>query len=780
MRSATLRHSVNRLTQTSNLLIIRGFCAAENDIEWRQAQIPMKTKNAKILLTKKGFHRRRKVQVNGGQNADKGPSSVKDQRVQQNRADEKIKPLFLHLSNLLACYQGTLLGEIDQQQVHLIKQKHEDGVDVIPEVFDQAEHLHVLCKDGSNAEIDWPRIIDTEIIYQDICRSMQQIIGRTTSLEVSQAHVAERLLRIFLDIRADRANLVYRLKPKDKPKSIISLAKSCFFPSSSQEKEEIKITAHEDSSFAPLERHVDDIISAVFNVLPSDTTDVSVLSQRADRLISMLDLYSGGTPSVNSMLCVLRAQSAVGTIKRADEAQRLWRRTSSDLPSPQLFYQVLRAYEFASTREKDFKLQSKCIHEIEKLVLEEWGDAEINNSSKGKSFSIAVRAMSGLSVQLLPDSCERAENLAIKHLGEQSFAKMFVNPDETSFKEMEMISITDMHLVRSLLNLYSSYPDSRRLEQGMQLLRFLELQHEMRQKGGKKIGRGRKDNPILVSSFTDSQWLSTYRSMIIGIRNYTFSPNRKKEDKSPDSLQNINLATYAHGLLDRMDAVSISPDSDIFVRLLKIWRRVRSKKSGEFAEDILTKMQLREACNPSVHVTEDVYRSVLWCWYEAALAGHPEAVKRANYLLRSMEVQSGIQEVQTVDSSSQMEVDIQSAVYKTEVRPTIQTYNHVIAICGQVRSGRDKEEVVNIALDLHQRILDAGLEPTKKTYLALFKCLKTHLDKDSPLRISAGEEILRLANGNKELLVPTVIKALKDLDSSLHKQYLNSVEKALS
>merc|ERR1712150_102517 len=138
---------------------------------------------------------------------------------------------------------------------------------------------------------------------------------------------------------------------------------------------------------------------------------------------------------------------------------------------------------------------------------------------------------------------------------------------------MEMMSLNDLQLVRNLAELYSKYPDSRRLEQGMQLLRFLELQHELRKSGEKKIRRVRKGNKALAASLSDAQWLATYRSMIIGIHNYTFSPNRKEKDKTPDSQQNVNLAKYAHGLLDRMEAVSVSPDSDILVRLLKIWRR---------------------------------------------------------------------------------------------------------------------------------------------------------------------------------------------------------------
>lgn len=760
--------------QFSNLLVVRGF-ASERNIIRHDADRLTEAENGRILRYRSDFTRRNKLRANGEKNTDKKHGLEKDQRVPQDQFDEKLQPLFLHLSNLLASYQKIILKDFDQRQINAIKQKHGDGLNVIPDVLDQAERFHALCTQKSNVDMSWSKILESEILFKDLCRAMQKSIDRTISLRDSQGYVAEKLFRIFLDIRGNRAILVSRFKPKDQPKSFLSLAKSWLFNSSSEEDQNIRITAHEDASFAPLKRHVDDIMGVVSNDVPQDTNDVSVLEQHADRLTSILDLYSEDTPSVKSMMCVLRAQMNVGNLERADEAQRIWRRIASDLPSAQLFHQVLRAYEFASTREDDPKARANCIHEIERLVLEEWRDTEINNSSKGKSFSIAIKAMSGVGVEILPDSCERAENLAIKYLGVKSFAKLFINPDESSIQGMEMMSLTDLQLVRNIAELYSKYPDSRRLEQGMQLLRFLELQHELRKSGEKKIRRGRKGNKASAASLSDAQWLATYRSMIIGIRNYTFSPHRKEKDKTPDSQQNVNLATYAHGLLDRMEAVSVSPDSDILVRLLKIWRRVRYKKSGEYGEEVLSKLQIREAYDPSVQVTKDVYKSVLYCWNEAALAGHPEAAKRVNYILRSMEAQSGIQELKAIHASSDIDGAVYDTSYKIELRPSIHTYNHAINICGQVRSGLEKMENVNIALDIHRRILDVGFQPTTKTYLALFKCLKTHLHKNSPLRISAAEEILRLAKGKQEMLDPTVIQALKDLDSSLHKNYLDAI-----
>jgi len=759
-------------------LLARNFCATEGKIKWRGTQRPKASNKIKYPRGRKDFFQKRRR---------KPERNFQPQQVRRgDESKERIQSIFIHLGNLLTSYQEKLFGGIEE---NIAEERKKRKRGIINNTFSQFECLNAMCYEDDNIlKLDWSRIEETENIFKNISLAMKNAVRRTTYMQDHKEDLAERLLIMFLDLRRDRANLVRSSKPKEQPKSFLSSASTWLSDTfvSSEGKEDTPqetVTAHKDSSIAPTARHLSDIIRRVFYDIPNNETSSSILSERVDRLVPLLELQSHeGMESKQNLKLILRAQAAVGTLERANEAEKIWRKYGSGYQTFIFFNEVLRAYELASSREKKIEQRSRAVLELEKLILQEWNLIRTGQGTdEGKSIEIVLKALSIAPIKKVPDRCKRAENLVIKYMGQNRFRDMFVDIDEAVNKKMELIPTSDMQMLRHLVVLYSSQQDPKSLKQGMQILRYLELQHEMRQLETKTQGRKRTDKKTNERDLTldKDQWLEMYRAVIVGIRSYTFSSKRNHNNKNTqDSLDMVDLAIYASELLNKMSIVGASPDVDIFNRLIKLWLRVKSSKSGEYAENILSRMQIREVYDPSITVTEEIYQSIIRCWNSAAKLGHPEAAERVSYLLRSMEVQSGIYELPREDDLSEVEEEIHESVYNKNVRPTQSTYNNALAVCGHPHKGPMKENAVDEALDIHKRFLDAKFESTSETYLSLFKCLNKNLHKDSPRRILVGKDLLELSKTSGIVLDSSVVKALKEVDSSLHREYLKDLDSA--
>jgi hypothetical protein len=338
------------------------------------------------------------------------------------------------------------------------------------------------------------------------------------------------------------------------------------------------------------------------------------------------------------------------------------------------------------------------------------------------------------------------------------------------------------------------YATEGRLEQVEAVLQCLQQQYQQQQqqqqhssslepKSTKRPNRNHKQQQQQQQQHDATiNWLETYRSIIVGIRRYTFEIETKGE--SPQDPSVLDLALYATGLLDRMAELGVSPDLDIMERLLKVWIRVESKQSGQEAQALLEKLQLREIYDPAFQVTKDTYSSVFRCWRTSAEQDHQEAPERAFLLLRSMEAQSGLGTSSLpMDESllTNAEREIRDKVYNAKAMPDVRIYNTVLQTCCRLRRTADaskREKAVEIALNVYRRIQRSGLKPTPSTYRHLANCIATHLARDDPRRVELGKEILEAAwSMGGAIADREFAKSIKSLDRNLYSEYILQQEK---
>jgi hypothetical protein len=343
----------------------------------------------------------------------------------------------------------------------------------------------------------------------------------------------------------------------------------------------------------------------------------------------------------------------------------------------------------------------------------------------------------------------------------------------------------DLELLHHLVTIFAGQEDLRRLEQAKQCLLSMEI-HSSRQSAVKAVAHaersnkqyheiaveqllqnlsrhdklisdGKKDENLASAFAVSFPSIDTYRSMLNCIWQLCHS-------KTTDA-ERLEMAKYATGLLENMEAKSFTPGLEMYNQLLKVWLQVTSIESGEYADKILARMQLREICDRDFQVSSESYKLVLRCWKTSSQLGHPLAAERGSMLLRFMEGQSGILgRLSHPDRDSTR--DNYMTVYNEKVTPDIEVYDLVFGICTTATDS------LPFALEAHTRMCRTEIQPTAATYADLFLCLAQQLPQDSSRRKELATEMLKQASLAGKL-DPTVWKVVGEFDKSLHSEFQN-------
>jgi len=456
------------------------------------------------------------------------------------------------------------------------------------------------------------------------------------------------------------------------------------------------------------------LMSSMFHSVSASEKNHEVLVRRAEHLTRLLEMLP--ECHYQHLALVLQAYAAVGTLEYAQLAEDLWRKKESQVPSSDVFQIVLTAYDTAARMDGNTRNRSKAAKRAERLVLQTTNDGEsmTKDPAQAKSVAIALHALGSASHTDIPERCERAENLIFKSMGKSAFGRVFAKQPWNS-----LMPTADLRLLEQLILVYSSHRSARRLSQAQQVLHFMEEQNKMAREEFRPGHNRRRDgkNQRQAHESLALPSIESYRAILTGIRQYSFKSIAVEDDDVADKLalpELPALAAYATGLLDTLKDLSITPDADIYERILKVCVRSMSLDSGDRAEEILNHMLIREICDPNFHVTAESYLHVLRCWKLSAAESHPDAAERSDRLLRSMEAQSGILKSSLASYGAQRQ--IYEAVYNKNVKPDLETYNVVLRVCSNVRHDESREKALKIAMGVYQRILQAGLTPNVDTY----------------------------------------------------------------
>ncbi|KAL3822598.1 hypothetical protein ACHAXA_006383 [Cyclostephanos tholiformis] len=104
----------------------------------------------------------------------------------------------------------------------------------------------------------------------------------------------------------------------------------------------------------------------------------------------------------------------------------------------------------------------------------------------------------------------------------------------------------------------------------------------------------------------------------------------KMEENNEAALVKEKTAKEAMRLLDSMVLHRSSLPSPItFLFLLRLWQNTQSSEAGEYAEEILSRMEIFCLYQNELRVLSNAYLQALECWLTAAKAGRPGAAERA-------------------------------------------------------------------------------------------------------------------------------------------------------
>jgi len=97
-----------------------------------------------------------------------------------------------------------------------------------------------------------------------------------------------------------------------------------------------------------------------------------------------------------------------------------------------------------------------------------------------------------------------------------------------------------------------------------------------------------------------------------------------------DAKARENTAREATKLLDSMVLHGSSMPSPItYLLLMRLWQNTQSSEAGEYAEEILSRMEILGMYQNDMRVLSNAYFQVIDCWYTAARAGRSSAADRA-------------------------------------------------------------------------------------------------------------------------------------------------------
>jgi len=663
----------------------------------------------------------------------------------------------------------------------------------------------------------WNHVQDTEHGYREICSIVGDMITVATKIQIlslkdnnnnnhnnntannnhnnsnsssDESHdltmtyysgIAEQLLEGWIDLQKDRMQFVE--KARESTINRTNEASISWFGwlkqattannenNNKNNQDDIKknvpvLVAHEDPNCGPQMEHFQKLADAVLSSLREDLMDRIQTPfrniRRAQRLKRLLEkMPSNVEPDVEAVRTVIHAFAMVGSYESARAGESLAERYPH--MQDELLTIVLHGYYLASRSSPRNQERSKAAIRADELVRQRWAtdndnatanndynDDDDSNSSNLDNFeeqkfvhgTKALLCLHAVGTDALPDVCKRADYIADLCLGRENLEEVFRNGNLEGLWKMARPQIT-MPFLNCLTLIYTSSGDSSRIQLAKRLLLILM-----------------KDSDFQSSKDINFPDLRTCKAVVSEL-NKTIKYNRPDPSSRKD-FTTLNVPKvykdalqknldYGLELLDLMMARSQCwPDQWYFHTLLRMLPTAKPSNPGAIAEQILSKMHIRQCFgSPGFSLAiRKTYHYVLLAWLSSAKSGVPDTAKRIVEILDAMEAQS--LPLLARDSYSK-----ESDAYNNYVAPDSNTFHLALQVCTAVRIDSEKEEALEIALAIHDRMKRRGIQATSKTFSMLFACANL-LPESSSRRQNVTEQLLEDArqqgNVNEDVL----------------------------
>ncbi len=661
------------------------------------------------------------------------------------------------------------------------------------------QQLHSLCEeacvdnksDSTDDEkkqeavfVSMETIASTEDQFRDIGKLTGTLISlhsrlvnaENDSQQEKNSATAENLLRALIQLKQDRKLLVERAKEqvlkqqqesaKQKNTGLIAWFKDVFVSSSKEdtdgdEKKEKKIRppllAHEDASFGPTKRQYAQVIRSLKRETLSykwqvpdtfrDTLQARTESTEAresqlsiaNQMSALLQLRveQSSTSSTSLALPVLQVYSQVGSLYAADEARRVYIGPCRKKVPQEWFHNVLRAYSLAALMEETHDARAKAARTATSLLIdreEAYSGRSYNLSAGsknpiGESYAIVLETLLNAGEKSMPKRISQAEELLKRCIGEKAFDQVVGN------RKGMPPSKVDISLFESLLLMYEyaiKRGEIKYLNMAKNIIESAEAQQaKVKTESTPVDGEGQSAFPNTKSYNSLLSAMNARVSVLYNRFRLTKEKGATKMSLRQDIQEHVD---YATSILDRMTS-KCPPDLRTFELLLDLLAMSDSPESGPRAQEIMSRMTIRQACtgmsNNTWYDSSKVYSSLLRC-----LAVGPEAssenLHRSLRILDKMEAESGIQHLPG-SNMSDSEQEIYKSVYEQNEEESYKNaYNCALQICSTCQ---ESETAFDTAFDIYNRMIAANVSPDRETFEYLFAtCLLPGDDKEAMRR----------------------------------------------
>ncbi|KAK1748909.1 hypothetical protein QTG54_000848 [Skeletonema marinoi] len=338
------------------------------------------------------------------------------------------------------------------------------------------------------------------------------------------------------------------------------------------------------------------------------------------------------------------------------------------------------------------------------------------------SLNLSLNALAKAGRDGDPYLCKTANRVLLKAIGEENYRSVVGINDEQSdddksidesVEEPDLEGATksyvkpNMDTYHWLVDIYSSSGDTMYIKLGTTLLKKM-IEHRIEEQSIYLFREGS------TGSFAPST--GTYNNILRALAKKD-SENTSVTDKNSIEMR-TEVAKEATTYLDSMVRHETSyPTRVTFIFLLQLWRKTGSTEAGEYADEILSRMETVSMYQRDLKPFSNGYMLALECWYTAATAGYVGAADRAFQLVRVIEGKSG----QELISDDQEEEDTEGT------SPNKRIYPLMMKICAATQDKRDTPRSMAIAFDVLKKMEDNGMTPGHAIFLYLYESVQNFL-----------------------------------------------------
>ena len=193
-----------------------------------------------------------------------------------------------------------------------------------------------------------------------------------------------------------------------------------------------------------------------------------------------------------------------------------------------------------------------------------------------------------------------------------------------------------------------------------------------------------------------------------------------------DAKARETTAREATKLLDSMVLHGSSMPSPItYLFLMRLWQYTHSSEAGEYAEEVLSRMEILGLYQNDMRVLSNAYFQVVECWYTAARAGRSGSADRAFRLIKIMEVQIARErKLSDVLDNESSESVIPDDILQKRCYPLLMK---ICALSNQTKD--DTARSMSIAFEILDRMM-CHTKPSVRlrTFRSLYACVQNYLE----------------------------------------------------